>query len=120
MNLFLTQTDSITGTSMTTKFAHEAEEQFATILNFYKLEWLYEPTMFVIRRNEDGDVVRGFTPDFYIPEYDTYVEITVMQKVSKKRRKINNTLEKYPNLNIILINRQDMADLLMKYKFLFC
>jgi len=105
---------------MMRKFAHEAEEQFATILNFYNLEWHYEPTMFVIRTDEDGVVRRGFTPDFYIPEYDTYVEITVMQKAAKKRRKINNTLEIYPELNIILINRQDMEDLRVRYSFLFC
>jgi len=102
-----------------TKFAHEAEEKFAKILDFYKLEWLYEPKTFVIRE-EDGLIKKAFTPDFYIPFYDTYVEITVMQKATKKRYKIRATEDRYPHLNIILINRRDMIDLEEKYKFLFC
>lgn len=105
---------------MTRKFAHEAEETFAKILNYYDLEWHYEPTMFILRTDEEGVIRKGFTPDFYIPEYDVYVEITVMGKPQKKRKKINETMELYPSANIILMNRNDMEDLRKKYDFLFC
>lgn len=105
---------------MTRKFAHPAEEQFAKILNFYEIEWQYEPRMFVLRTDEEGITRKGFTPDFYIPEYDIYVEITVMGKPQKKRKKISETIELYPELNIILMNRTDMEELVKKYSFLFC
>lgn len=104
---------------MTRKFAHPAEEQFAKILNFYGIDWHYEPTMFVLRTDDEGITRKGFTPDFYIPEYDIYVEITVMGKPQKKRRKISETMELYPELNIILMNRTDMEELVEKYSFLF-
>jgi hypothetical protein len=105
---------------MTRKFAHVAEEQFAKILNFYEIEWQYEPTMFILRTDEEGMIRKGFTPDFYIPEYDVYVEITVMGKPQKKRKKIAETNNLYPDVNIILMNRSDMEGLRKKYDFLFC
>lgn len=104
---------------MERKFAHEAEEQFARILNFYNLDWQYEPETFVLTMDESGVTRRAFTPDFYIPEYDLYVEITVMVKPQKKRKKIAETLVKYPHLNIILMSRQDINQLKDKYYFLF-
>lgn len=103
----------------TRKFAHEAEEQFATILNFYQLDWQYEPETFVLRTDESGVIKKAFTPDFYIPLYDIYVEVTVMVKPQKKKKKINECLELYPHLNIILMNRADINDLLKKHHFLF-
>jgi len=75
--------------------------------------------MFVLRTDDEGITRKGFTPDFYIPEYDIYVEITVMGKPQKKRRKISETMELYPELNIILMNRTDMEELVEKYSFLF-
>jgi len=105
---------------MTRKFAHVAEEQFAKILNYYEIEWQYEPKMFVLRVDEEGVVRKGFTPDFYIPEYDLYVEITVMGKPQKKRKKINETTSLYPDINVILMNRTDMERLVDNYAFLFC
>jgi hypothetical protein len=102
------------------KFAHVAEEQFAKVLNFYDIEWQYEPKTFVIRTDDKGIIRKGFTPDFYIPELDTYVEITVMGKPQKKKKKISETIEKYPHLNIVLMDRHDMALLNETYSFLFC
>lgn len=105
---------------MTRKFAHVAEEQFAKILNYYDIEWQYEPKMFILRTDEEGVIRKGFTPDFYIPEYDIYVEITVMGKPQKKRKKITETIMMYPEENIILMDRSDMEGLVEKYDFLFC
>jgi len=103
---------------MTRKFAHPAEEVFAKILNFYGIEWHYEPTTFVLRTDEEGLTRKGFTPDFYIPIYDVYVEITVMGKPQKKRKKISETLEMYPELKIILMAKNDMEELSKRYSFL--
>lgn|SRR5574338_165694 len=101
------------------KFAHVAEEQFAKILNFYGINWEYEPKTFVIRTDAEGMIRKGFTPDFYIPEYDVYVEITVMQKTQKKKKKINETLSAHPYLNIVLLDGTDIKGLEERYSFLF-
>src|SRR4051812_25219789 len=70
-------------------FAHQAEADFAELLDFYRIPWLYEPTSFAIEW--DGDqVTEMFTPDFYLPDQDLYVELTTMKQslVTKKNRKV--------------------------------
>ena len=52
-----------------TEFAHPSEEELARLLDFYRIEWLYEPSSFPLRWN-DGEIAEMFTPDFYLPELD--------------------------------------------------
>ena len=53
--------------SDTVRFAHASERQFAQLLDFYGITWDYEPTSFDIEWDREGNVVRRFTPDFYLP-----------------------------------------------------
>jgi hypothetical protein len=103
------------------KFATESEEQFSQILDYHGLEWEYEPTTFALTYDESGAINRAFTPDFYIPKWNVYVEITMMRSVSctRKNRKIRETKELYPDIDIILMNKHSMTQLLEMYKFLF-
>ena len=99
-------------------FAHPSEEEFTRILDFYGVQWLYEPRSFPLRW--DGDrVVEMFTPDFYLPELDLYVELTTLKQnlVTDKNRKLRNIRELYPDINIKLLYRRDMHRLLAKYGF---
>ena len=82
---------------MPAPFAHQAEADFAELLNFYRIPWLYEPTSFAIEW--DGDAVTEmFTPDFYLPDQDLYIELTTMKQslVTKKNRKVRLLRELYP------------------------
>lgn len=98
-------------------FAHPAEEEFARLLDFYGIPWQYEPRTFVLRADKEGRPVVAFTPDFYLPEQDLYVEITTIRpkQVRRKNRKIRWLLEHYPDVNIKLIKRSDFRQLLAKY-----
>src|SRR5262249_601867 len=58
------------------QFPHASEKEFARILNFYHIAWQYEPQTFILERDEAGNVVKSFTPDFYLPEHDLYIELT--------------------------------------------
>src|SRR5947208_105887 len=49
-----------------TDFAHESERQYARLLDFYQIEWDYEPRSFDIEWDEQGNVTKQFTPDFYL------------------------------------------------------
>lgn len=104
---------------MTRKFAHPAEEIFAKILNFYGVEWEYEPTTFALRIDEEGAIRKGFTPDFFIPEFNVYVEITVMSKPQKKRKKISECMDVHPDINVVLMCKEDIDILSKRYAFLF-
>src|SRR5581483_11898800 len=58
--------------SDTVRFAHASERQFARLLDFYQIEWEYEPTSFDLEWDRQGSVTQRFTPDFYLPQYDLY------------------------------------------------
>lgn len=57
-------------------FKHPAEQEFARILDMYQIDWRYEPKTFPIEWDAEGNVTLAFSPDFYLPKFDTYLELT--------------------------------------------
>lgn len=99
-------------------FAHPSEEEFAKILDFYGLRWDYEPRSYPLRW--EGEQMREmFTPDFYLPDLDLYLELTTMKQslVTEKNRKLRRVRELYPDINIKLLYRKDFHRILAKYGF---
>jgi len=99
-------------------FAHPAEYEFARILDFYGIEWQYEPRSFPLRW-EYGHVVEAFTPDFYLPDLNMYVEVTTLKTglTGEKNRKMRLLKELYPEVNIKLLKKRDYLRLLAKYGY---
>ena len=95
------------------RFANEAERECAKVLDFYGVPWEYEPHVFVLEQDEDGRVTEAFTPDFYLPEQELYVEITAMKQslVTRKNRKLRKLRERYPDVRIKLFYRRDLERL---------
>ncbi len=87
------------------------------ILDFYGVRWEYEPHTFPILWNLDGDVVESFSPDFFLPDLDLYLEMTTLRQklVRKKNRKLRRLRELYPDLNIKLFYARDFRALMLKY-----
>jgi hypothetical protein len=102
---------------VTTSFAHASEAEMARILDFYAVRWEYEPHTFPILWNLDGDVVESFSPDFYLPDLDLYLEMTTLRQklVRKKNRKLRRLRESYPDLAIKLFYARDFRALMLKY-----
>jgi len=100
-----------------TQFAHPSEEIFANLLDFYRVAWDYEPRSFPIQWDRDGKVSEAFTPDFYLPEFDLYVELTTMKQslVTRKNRKVRLLRELYPHINIQVFYQKDFENLIFKY-----
>lgn len=97
-------------------FAHPSEEEFAHLLDFYQIEWVYEPQSFAL--NWEGDrVTEMFTPDFYLPGLNLYVELTTLKQslVTEKNRKLRRLRQLYPEVNITLLYKRDFERLLAKY-----
>lgn len=99
------------------KFAHPSEKICAEILDYYGVEWEYEPVTFPISWDEEGNVTESFTPDFYLPEFDLYIELTTMNQklVRRKNRKVRKLKELYPHINIKVFYQKDFKKLLLKY-----
>jgi hypoxanthine phosphoribosyltransferase len=98
-------------------FSHPSEAEFARILDFYQIAWEYEPRTFVLRSDKSGHIVEAFTPDFYLPEQDLYIELTTMEQrlITKKHRKLRRLRELYPEINIKLMNRSDLKQMMLKF-----
>lgn len=98
-------------------FGHPSEEMFANLLDFYRIAWEYEPRSFPLQWDKEGKMVEAFTPDFYLPEYDLYVELTTMKQalVTKKNRKIKLLRAIYPHVNIQVLYQRDFQDLVSKH-----
>lgn len=98
-------------------FVHPSEEQFARILDFYQIPWEYEPRTFPLRWDEQGNVIEAFSPDFYLPEQDLYIELTTAAQrlITKKHRKLRRLKELYPDINIKLVNRSEFKQMILKY-----
>lgn len=98
-------------------FVNESEQIFANLLDFYRIAWEYEPRSFPIQWDQNGKPLESFTPDFYLPELDLYVEITTMKQahVTKKNRKVKLLKTIYPRLNIQVFYQRDFHNLIFKY-----
>ncbi|HEY5059408.1 MAG TPA: hypothetical protein VII51_10375 [Gaiellaceae bacterium] len=95
------------------RFASQAELECAKVLDYYGVPWLYEPTTFILEQAEDGRVTEAFAPDFYLPDQELYVEITVMKQslVTRKNRKLRKLRERYPDVKIKLFYKRDLERL---------
>ncbi len=100
------------------RFANRIEVECARILDWYGVPWKYEPTSFVLEQDADGRTTRAFTPDFYLPEQDLYVEVTVMKQslVTRKNRKLRQLKQLYPHVNVKLFYRRDLERLAQRYQ----
>ena len=95
------------------RFVNEAELAYAKILDYYGVPWMYEPRTFVLETDEAGRVTEAFAPDFYLPEQDLYIELTVMKQslVTRKNRKLRKLRERYPEVKIKLFYKRDLERL---------
>jgi hypoxanthine phosphoribosyltransferase len=100
------------------RFANQAERECAKVLDYYGIAWEYEPRTFALERDERGRVTEAFTPDFYLPEQDLYVEMTVMKQalVTRKNRKLRKLRSLYPDVRIKLFYRRDIERLAERFR----
>ncbi len=100
-------------------FAHPAERQFAAVLDFYGVAWEYEPRTFILAVGADGCPTLAFTPDFHLPDFDLYVELTTLDQrhVTRKNRKLRLLRERYPDIEVRILYRRDYQALAARFGF---
>ncbi|MDG2427592.1 MAG: hypothetical protein P8M16_04110 [Acidimicrobiales bacterium] len=98
-------------------FAHESEQHIADLLDFYEISWEYEPRTFVLETASDGNPRTAFTPDFYLPDHDLYLEVTTLRQalVTRKNRKVRLLRERHPGIHIRILYRRDLERLLVTH-----
>ena len=102
----------------TTAFKNETEAEFAKILSMYNIEWLYEPKTFPVEWDAEGNVTMAISPDFYLPRFNLYLELTTMDQryVTKKNKKMRLVRELYPGTNIRIVYKKDFNELVDRLK----
>jgi cytidylate kinase len=97
-------------------FKHPSEEEFSKILDMYNIKWVYEPRTFPVQWDTEGNVTMAFTPDFYLPRFNTYIELTTMNQkyVTEKNKKVRRLKELYPGININIVFKSDYHTLLKR------
>lgn len=98
-------------------FAHPTEVEIARLLDFYGVRWEYEPRSFVLSRSPAGLPTMQFTPDFYLPDHDLYLEITTVRPslLRRKKLRLRRMRELYPDVRVKLFGLRDLEALLLKY-----
>jgi hypothetical protein len=99
------------------RFKHSSEEAFAHILDYYGVEWQYEPRTFPLKWDASGAVTEAFAPDFYLPKEDLYVELTTLRPElsTHKNRKLKRMKALYPEVRVKLFKRPDVRGMMTKY-----
>jgi hypothetical protein len=71
----------------------------------------------VLEWDRSGNPVQAFSPDFYLPAYDLYIEITTLNQklVTKKNRKVRRLAELHPEVKVKVLYQRDYLGLLVKY-----
>lgn len=98
-------------------FVHPIEKEFASVLDYYGIRWEYEPRTFALEWDEEKNVTQAFSPDFYLPDQDLYVELTTARPklVTIKNRKIRRMGELYPDISVQLWKRGDLRNLMIRF-----
>ena len=98
-------------------FANDSEREFAALLDFYRIRWEYEPATFPIAWDAQGNVAESFTPDFYLKDFDLFIELTTMKQnlVTRKNRKVRQFRKHYPERPIRVFYGRDYRALIQKY-----
>ena len=95
-------------------FAHPAEAELARLLDRFHIAWEYEPRTFELDHDAaTGQVTRAFTPDFYLPDHDLFLELTTLRQalVTKKNAKVRRLKQLHPEVRIRVLYRRDYEQL---------
>lgn len=89
-------------------FRSSWELQYAKWLSKRNTQWEYEPKTFRLKPGPGKSFT--YTPDFYLPEQGTYIEISAYVS-DDKAEKFKNFRKKYPKVGWKLLMRPELEEL---------
>lgn len=93
-------------------FAHPFEEALADLFDRHGIRWRYEPHLFPLEQDADGQTTAGFRPDFFLPDLDLYVECTAMKQSLTTRKKQKARLaEQLHGIVVVILFGRDLERL---------
>jgi len=94
-------------------FAHPSEATLSKLLDLYEIRWVYEPIEFPLAWHADGRPSAAFRPDFYLPDFGEFLELTTAEGrlATRKNAKIRRFRALYPEVAVTLIGHRAFAEL---------
>lgn len=94
--------------SMEICFYSTWEANVARVFNLLNIKWQYAPKIFDLGKHT-------YRPDFYLPEYDMFIEVkNFMGDYSKQRDSLFR--QKYPDIKLDLILKKDYSNIKSNYE----
>jgi hypothetical protein len=95
------------------KLATPTEDVVAAALDRARVTWSYEPTRFVTSYNPDGTEHEACSPDFFLPAYGLFLEISdgSPRRLNRKRAKLNRLRGAHPDVRVELLGGREIAAL---------
>lgn len=83
------------------------------MLDLANIRWEYEPVEFLLSWDEHGQVRSAFRPDFWLPEFGVFIELTTAEQrwVTRKNAKVRRLRELYPDVEVTVLYQRDFLDL---------
>ncbi len=99
------------------RFAHRSEQLFAALLDVCGVAWEYEPVEFTLTWGPRGERQRGFRPDFFLPAWRCFVELTTADQrwVTKKNAKVRAFRQLYPEVELFVLYQRGLQALLAEH-----
>lgn len=93
------------------EFLDPYDEAFARALDEYGIEWRYKPRTFAVEWDDEGNFVDSFTPDFYLPANDLYIELvsTNCESAAADARSVRLLRQNNPSVHIDLIDAASLT-----------
>jgi hypothetical protein len=89
----------------------------AFLLDLYEIRWEYEPVEFALYWDDVGSPIGGFRPDFWLPDFSCFVELTTADQrlVTRKNAKVRRMRQLYPEVDITVVYQRDFRELLDRH-----
>jgi hypothetical protein len=86
-------------------FDYDFEQEFARTLDDLCVPWQHKPRTFAVEWDENGTFVDSFTPSFFLPARDLYVELVApgFRLSSERVRKAGLLRYQYPAIRIAVL-----------------
>jgi hypothetical protein len=90
------------GLATSIEFDYEFEREFARTLDRHSILWQYKPRTFAVEWDENGTFIDSFTPSFFLPARDLYIELVAPDcRLSNERaRKARLLRQQHPAISI--------------------
>src|SRR5262249_56434914 len=101
----------------TTRFISSAHGRFAQALSQNGIAWQYKPRTFSIDWDAEGNLQDSITPDFYLPEYRQYLELTAPEEhcIATTARRLCMLKRAHPELDLRLIVGENYSTVIRRF-----